>query len=247
MADYFDKVMKQNSEKITLWDQDILNLAMREHWKRLPIWFNITRTALRLMSFDQVEQNAVLIHFTGRNKPWNSFNPSPFTKHWDQAYETLFGQPFNRRAFRPSRIDLINNSLRSRISRILQRPARPLDGARTGALTLCFALNDTRTPRLVRILCMVVLAYALSPIDLIPDFIPVVGLLDDALLIPLGVVFVLKLIPVEVRRDAADRANADNVRLPKWRAGAVVVVFTWVAFAAAAACNGWLWFHSSHH
>jgi uncharacterized membrane protein YkvA (DUF1232 family) len=111
--------------------------------------------------------------------------------------------------------------------------------ARVGALTLWYALNDERTPWFARALAAIVLAYALSPLDLIPDFIPVVGLLDDALLIPLGVFVVLRLIPDAVRREAQERARDEDARLPKWRAGGVVVVITWLVLGAAMAVGAW--------
>lgn len=73
---------------------------------------------------------------------------------------------------------------------------------------LYLASGDPRVPCYVKILAGAVAAYALSPIDLIPDFIPVLGLLDDAIIIPLGVLLVIRLIPPEVmaeyRRQAAE-------------------------------------------
>src|SRR5207248_1616657 len=62
-------------------------------------------------------------------------------------------------------------------------------------LALCFALRDPRVPWYARLLAAGVVAYALSPIDLIPDFIPVLGYLDDLILVPVGIALVLKLIP----------------------------------------------------
>ena len=69
-----------------------------------------------------------------------------------------------------------------------------------------YAVNDPRTPRHARLAGLGVLAYLASPIDLIPDFIPVLGWLDDLVLVPIGLVVVWKLIPKEVRRDARRRA-----------------------------------------
>ena len=65
-------------------------------------------------------------------------------------------------------------------------------------LVVYFAARDPRTPWLARLLALGIAAYALSPIDLIPDFIPVVGYLDDLLIVPLGLMLVLRLLPAGV-------------------------------------------------
>ncbi len=105
-------------------------------------------------------------------------------------------------------------------------------------LTVWFAARDPRTPRLVRWLAFGVAAYALSPIDLIPDFIPVLGYLDDVLLVPLGLALVLRLTPPEVRRDAEARA-AQVVQRPTSRGVAVLILLIWLLLAALAL--RWLW------
>lgn len=66
-------------------------------------------------------------------------------------------------------------------------------------MALYYAVHDPRTPLLSKLLPWLVLAYALSPLDLIPDFIPVLGFLDDMLLLPLGLWLSYKMIPVQVR------------------------------------------------
>ncbi len=73
-------------------------------------------------------------------------------------------------------------------------------------LTLYCAARDPRTPWLARGLALLVVGYALSPIDLIPDFIPVLGVLDDLILVPLGVWMVIRLVPAPVLEDARARA-----------------------------------------
>ncbi|MCW2974028.1 MAG: hypothetical protein JWN72_2301 [Thermoleophilia bacterium] len=95
---------------------------------------------------------------------------------------------------------------------------------------LGIAYRDPRTPRLARIVTAVVLAYALSPIDLIPDVIPVLGYLDDLVLVPLGIVWALRLIPAPVMADARRRADEAPLRLGRW--GAVGVVATWLVLVA---------------
>lgn len=99
---------------------------------------------------------------------------------------------------------------------------------------MVIAARDPRTPWPARILAAVVVAYALSPIDLIPDFIPVLGYLDDLFLVPLGIWLVLRLIPGEVMADARRQA-ADMERPGKSLWGLALVVALWLA-AASVVC-----------
>src|SRR5574343_36011 len=101
-------------------------------------------------------------------------------------------------------------------------------------LTVYFAARDPRTPLLVRLLALLVAAYALSPIDLIPDFIPVIGYLDDLLLLPLGIALVVRLTPPEVIASAREQA-AQATERPVSRGAAVAVVGLWVVLAVIAA------------
>ena len=100
-------------------------------------------------------------------------------------------------------------------------------------LTVYYACTDRRTPTLVRLLGAGVAAYALSPIDLIPDFIPVLGLLDDLVLVPLGVTLVVRLLPAAVLADARMKASAAADR-PVSRAGAAAIVLIWILLGAIA-------------
>ena len=103
---------------------------------------------------------------------------------------------------------------------------------------LWFALRDPRTPWAARFAGALVVAYALSPIDLIPDFIPVLGLLDDLILLPLGIALCIRLIPADVFEDARRRA-IDAERQPANRIAAVVIVLIWIGLAVA--CGIWAW------
>ena len=103
---------------------------------------------------------------------------------------------------------------------------------------LWFALRDPRTPWAARIVGALVVAYALSPIDLIPDFIPVLGLLDDLILLPLGIALCIRLIPADVFEDARRRA-IDAERQPVNRFAAAVIVLIWIGLAVA--CGIWAW------
>jgi uncharacterized membrane protein YkvA (DUF1232 family) len=103
-------------------------------------------------------------------------------------------------------------------------------------LAVMVAARDPRTPWAARILAALVVAYALSPVDLIPDFIPVLGYLDDLLLVPLGLWLVLRLIPPAVMADARTRAAAlDRPGKSLW--GLALVAALWLAAAGLA----WWW------
>ena len=97
-------------------------------------------------------------------------------------------------------------------------------------LTVYFAARDPRMPLLVRLLALLVAAYALNPIDLIPDFIPVIGYLDDLLLVPLGLALVVRLTPPEVIEDARAKAQQAASR-PVSYSGAAVILALWLALA----------------
>lgn len=92
-----------------------------------------------------------------------------------------------------------------------------------------FAARDPRTPVLARVLALLVAAYALSPIDLIPDFIPVLGHLDDLILVPLGVWAVIRLLPPDVLASSRVRASALLARPRSQVAGACFVLLWLVA------------------
>ena len=97
-------------------------------------------------------------------------------------------------------------------------------------LTVYFAARDPRTPLLVRALAVFVAAYALSPIDLIPDFIPVIGYLDDLLLVPLGLALVVRLTPPEVLESARAQAQQTASRPISYTA-ATFFVALWLVVA----------------
>ena len=98
-------------------------------------------------------------------------------------------------------------------------------------LTVYFAARDPRTPWPVRLLALLVAAYALSPIDLIPDFIPLLGYLDDLILLPLGIALIVKLTPPEVIAAARAKAAAVKGRLSS-RAAAFAIIVIWLVLAA---------------
>jgi uncharacterized membrane protein YkvA (DUF1232 family) len=92
---------------------------------------------------------------------------------------------------------------------------------------LYLAARDPRVPWYAKAVALFVAAYALSPIDLIPDFIPVIGYLDDVIIIPLGILLAVRLIPPDIL--AEHRAAADEAALrPASRTAALVIVAIWI-------------------
>lgn len=108
----------------------------------------------------------------------------------------------------------------------LVRAARPARFA-TYLIALWKLARHARTPRAAKIAAVVVLAYAASPIDLIPDFIPVLGQLDDLVLVPLGVALVIRLVPRPLWAQVLAEAERSAQKLPASRWGAMLVLLTW--------------------
>jgi len=89
---------------------------------------------------------------------------------------------------------------------------------------LYLACKDSRTPWYAKALCAIIIGYAMSPIDLIPDFIPVLGYLDDLILIPLGISFALKMIPANVMEECREKAkNEQHTKKANWIAGGIIL------------------------
>lgn len=106
---------------------------------------------------------------------------------------------------------------------------------RVRLLALWKLLRHPDTPWPPKIVALLVLAYALSPIDLIPDFIPVLGLLDDVLLLPLGIALAVKLTPPALWQARLREAEASSDKLPKWLWAGVLVVVLWMTIAGLVA------------
>ena len=100
-------------------------------------------------------------------------------------------------------------------------------------VALYFAARDPRVPWYAKAVALAVAGYALSPIDLIPDFIPVLGYLDDLVIVPLGLLLAVKLIPPDIMRRCRRRA-ARIVHRPVGKVAAVVIGAIWISLAAVA-------------
>ncbi len=103
-------------------------------------------------------------------------------------------------------------------------------------LALWIAARDSRTPVMAKVAAGAVAAYALSPIDLIPDFVPVLGYLDDLVIVPLGIMLAVKLVPASLMAEFR-AAAAEREARPVSKAGLAVIVAVWLLTVA-----GLLWF-----
>lgn len=98
------------------------------------------------------------------------------------------------------------------------------------ALYLAYHRKDVSL--LAKMIAVTVVAYALSPIDLIPDFIPVIGYLDDMILLPLGIALAVKLIPDDIWKECVANAHQSTLKsLPRSKVAAIVVVSVWIVTA----------------
>jgi uncharacterized membrane protein YkvA (DUF1232 family) len=103
---------------------------------------------------------------------------------------------------------------------------------------LYLAARDSRVPWYAKAVAVLVAGYALSPIDLIPDFIPVIGYLDDLIIVPLGIWIAVRLIPPDIM--AGHRATAErSASRSTSKAAAVAIVMIWILLTAAAAWIAW--------
>lgn len=99
-------------------------------------------------------------------------------------------------------------------------------------VALYIAAKDPRTPLSAKLISVFVVAYALSPIDLIPDFIPIIGYLDDLIIVPLSIILAIRLIPAPLMVEFRSLAS-DYKRLPKSQTGAIAVICVWLVSAIA--------------
>jgi uncharacterized membrane protein YkvA (DUF1232 family) len=108
---------------------------------------------------------------------------------------------------------------------------------RRDVVALYLAAQDARTPKLAKFVALAVAVYALSPIDLIPDFIPVLGQLDDIIIVPLGILIAIQLIPKAVMAEMRDKAENPRRIKGHW-SGPAFVIALWIIAATLTA--NWL-------
>jgi uncharacterized membrane protein YkvA (DUF1232 family) len=119
-------------------------------------------------------------------------------------------------------------------SRTTSRLRRWAARLKRDVIVIWLAARDPRVPWPAKLLALAVAGYAFSPIDLIPDFIPVLGLLDDLILVPLGVWLVLRMIPPDIVADLRLRAQAIAQR-PRSTLAAAVIILLWFAIVGTVA------------
>jgi uncharacterized membrane protein YkvA (DUF1232 family) len=96
-------------------------------------------------------------------------------------------------------------------------------------IAMYFVMKHTKTPLYAKILVAIIVGYALSPIDLIPDFVPILGYVDDVILLPLGIALVIKMIPVNILAACREEANTNPpATKPKTWIAAYVIVMLWL-------------------
>jgi len=138
----------------------------------------------------------------------------------------------------------VSGSDAKRMTTFLTRTKQWAQSIKRDVVALWIAARDRRTPVLAKIVAGCVAAYALSPIDLIPDFIPVLGYLDDLLIVPLGIVLAIRLVPAPLMSEYRMRAAERNQR-PMSRLGLAAIVAIWIATAAWAGWFTWRLFQHS--
>ena len=122
---------------------------------------------------------------------------------------------------------------------MIERLLRWAKALKAEIVALWFCYRHPHTPLIAKVLAILVVTYAFSPIDLIPDFIPVLGLLDDALLLPIGIWLALKFIPAPVLAECREKASQwlqEKHGKPRNGFGAAIVIVLWIAAA-------WLTWH----
>lgn len=122
-------------------------------------------------------------------------------------------------------------SLRSRAKRTAQR-------LRRDAHVLWIAARDPRTPFAAKAIGALIATYVLSPIDLIPDFVPIFGLLDEMIIVPLGMLIAVRLIPEPLMAEFRQQADV-TVERPVSRAGMFVILGLWLMIVAFLAVQVW--------
>jgi uncharacterized membrane protein YkvA (DUF1232 family) len=143
-----------------------------------------------------------------------------------------------RQSLRPAENLVVIWELRAVVKQWISRVKEWARRLKRDVVALWFACKDARTPRWAKVVAVFTVGYALSPIDLIPDFIPILGFVDDAIILPGLIWLVLRLIPPHLMADFRSKAEqwlAGGNRKPVSRAGAAAIVVLWLATAV------WLW------
>jgi uncharacterized membrane protein YkvA (DUF1232 family) len=101
------------------------------------------------------------------------------------------------------------------------------------SLAVYLAAKDPRTPWYAKVVAICTVAYAVSPIDLIPDFVPILGYLDDVIIVPAGIALAIRLIPAEALEEAREKVASQGVARSVGYVGAAVIVILWIVALGA--------------
>ncbi len=102
-------------------------------------------------------------------------------------------------------------------------------GLKSEIHALYLASRDPRTPWYAKALVAFIIGYALSPIDLIPDFIPLVGYLDDLVIVPAGIALLVRMIPNGVLQECREKAQSEPISIRKNRIAGTIIILIWLS------------------
>lgn len=121
---------------------------------------------------------------------------------------------------------------------LIQKLKNNAKALKTEVVALYFAMKDQRTPLLAKVMIVITVSYALSPIDIIPDFIPVVGYLDDLIILPVMILISIKLIPQQVLLECRIKANQHTEMSKKIGLyAAIFIILIWIGLIAYIVLN----------
>ncbi len=122
VLEVFQAILREQKQKIRWWDQDVLNLAFADDWLRLPVWYNVNFTVRPLVDPEFLRRFALLVHFAGTLKPWNSpADQVPDAGLWHEVYEAEFGKRLPHRSPEPKGMRGAYGALGQRVMRFLLR------------------------------------------------------------------------------------------------------------------------------
>jgi lipopolysaccharide biosynthesis glycosyltransferase len=96
----FSLILSDESDRILWWDQDVLNIAFKDQWQRLPVWFNVCNQIRKELDEQLICSQVRFMHLDGSGKPWKFLGKTPQALQWYEAYAQCFGQSFNQSALR---------------------------------------------------------------------------------------------------------------------------------------------------
>ena len=120
----FANILSNNRSMIKWWDQCILNLAFKDNWQRLPVWFNVCAAVRNVIDAEIIESKGCYIHFDGSNKPWKTLSETPQSLRWYCAYEDTFGAPFDFTSIKQGLRKTIVINTKKAVARVVKKILR---------------------------------------------------------------------------------------------------------------------------